>query len=143
MAEPRYYDPDLGEWVPLVPLPLPDLDGGSDGDVLTVVDGDLGKWASWTTPPIGPQGPQGPEGPQGPQGDAGVHVGPSAPTDTSLLWVDESDTTAVVQMVWFDAGGNASAARPSVPDDTVVFWFNVPNEPTNLGVRDIWEDTGS
>jgi hypothetical protein len=29
-------------------------------------------------------------GPRGPQGDPGVHVGPTAPSDTTLIWVDTS-----------------------------------------------------
>lgn len=32
----------------------------------------------------------GPAGPQGPPGDPGVHVGPTPPSDTSLIWVDTS-----------------------------------------------------
>jgi hypothetical protein len=41
----------------------------------------------------------------------------------------------------FDAGGNASAARPAVPTSTTVAWFNVPSVPANLGTFDVWEDT--
>jgi hypothetical protein len=39
---------------------------------------------------VGATGPVGPVGPVGPAGDPGVHVGPTAPTNTSLLWVDTS-----------------------------------------------------
>lgn len=40
----------------------------------------------------GDVGPIGPTGPTGPVGDPGVHVGPTPPTDTNLLWVDTSST---------------------------------------------------
>jgi hypothetical protein len=40
----------------------------------------------------------------------------------------------------FNAGGNASAARPSIPSTSTVAWFNVPSQPTNLGTFDVWED---
>ena len=30
------------------------------------------------------------QGPPGPPGDPGVHVGPTPPSDTNLLWVDTS-----------------------------------------------------
>ena len=42
---------------------------------------------------------------------------------------------------WFDAGGDADAARPAgAGADDIVIWTNVPSEPTNLGARDQWED---
>ena len=40
----------------------------------------------------------------------------------------------------FDAQGNASAPRPNVPTTATVMWFNVPSEPTNKGVFDMWEE---
>ena len=46
-----------------------------------------------------------------------------------------------VRVFWFDAGANASAARPAEAAATdIVIWTNVPSEPTNLGARDQWED---
>lgn len=38
----------------------------------------------------GPKGDTGPAGPKGDTGDPGVYVGPTPPSDTSLLWVDTS-----------------------------------------------------
>lgn len=50
-------------------------------------------------------------------------------------------TSSGVQVWWFDAGGNASAARPVGAAATdVVIWTNTPSVPTNLGARDQWED---
>ena len=46
-----------------------------------------------------------------------------------------------VRVWWFNAGADASAARPAgASADDVVIWTNTPSEPTNLGARDIWED---
>ncbi|MCA1799840.1 MAG: hypothetical protein LC650_00915 [Actinobacteria bacterium] len=59
-------------------------------------------------------GTRGPKGDKGDQGDAAVMA--------------------------FDAGGDANAARPAVAATTIVFWYNVPSEPTNLGQFDVWED---
>ena len=46
-----------------------------------------------------------------------------------------------VNVWWFDAEADASAARPAGAAATdIVIWTNTPSEPTNLGARDIWED---
>lgn len=77
---------------------------------------------------------------------------PSAPAvGAGAQWYDEtlgrpiySDGAAWQAGVMnFDAGGNASATRPAVSATTTVIWFNVPSEPTNLGARDLWEDTSA
>ena len=38
----------------------------------------------------------------------------------------------------YDAGNDADAARPTTPTGANYIWFNVPSEPTNLGLLDIW-----
>lgn len=38
----------------------------------------------------GPKGDVGPAGPVGPTGDPGVVVQPTPPSDTTLIWVDNS-----------------------------------------------------
>jgi len=55
-----------------------------------------------------------------------------------------SDELAVLEAkvpVTFDAQGDETTARPNVPAETMVIWFNTPSEPVNLGVNDAWEDT--
>lgn len=55
--------------------------------------------------------------------------------------VNGTDMASGVSVWWFDAGGNASAARPASAAATdIVIWTNVPSVPLNLGVRDQWED---
>ena len=57
--------------------------------------GDKGNTGA--TGPTGPQGPQGPQGPKGDKGNTGAtgpagaspyHIGPSAPSNTSFLWIN-------------------------------------------------------
>ncbi len=43
--------------------------------------------------------------------------------------------------VYFDAGGDVNAARPTEPEGANFIWVNVPFEPTNIGPNDLWEDT--
>jgi hypothetical protein len=67
-----------------------EVDGGA------VVDGQGGLGTESVTfgepipGPVGPQGPIGVAGPTGPIGPTAIVVGPTPPSDTSLLWVDTS-----------------------------------------------------
>ena len=78
---------------------------------------------------------------QGSTADTAVQpadLGDLATKDT----VAGADMASGVALWWFDAGGDADAARPAGAAATdVVIWTNTPSEPTNLGARDIWEDT--
>jgi hypothetical protein len=69
----------------------------------------------------GDVGATGPVGPIGPVGDPGVHVGPTPPADTDLLWVDTSSTLS-------GTGGQSiyGLADPSN-------YLNVPAEMLDLG----------
>jgi hypothetical protein len=42
--------------------------------------------------------------------------------------------------VYFDAGGDVDAARPSEPPGVNFVWDNVPGRPTNIGPKDQWVD---
>lgn len=56
--------------------------------------------------------------------------------------VDGGDMVSGVSLWWFDAGGDQQAERPAqAAASDVVIWSNVPSEPVNLGVRDLWEET--
>ena len=70
-------------------------------------------------------------------------------TDTDTRTPSDASVTGAkmasgVSVWWFDAGADASAARPAGAAATdVVIWTNTPSEPTNLGARDLWEDTST
>ena len=66
---------------------------------------------NWKTLVVGKKGDKGDQGPKG---------------DNAVLS--------------FDAGGDINAPRPNVASTTIVFWFNTPGQPTNLGQFDVWED---
>ena len=92
--------------------------------------------------------------------DSGTNVGDATPlapgtaaagtaTDASRedhVHPRQTDVTGAemasgVSTWWFDAGADASAARPAGAAATdIVIWTNTPSEPTNLGARDQWED---
>ena len=62
-------------------------------------------------------------------------------SDVWTMWGNVTLPTGAVTVFWFDAGGDADAARPLEAKATdIVIWSNVPSEPTNLGARDQWED---
>jgi len=42
-------------------------------------------------------------------------------------------------LIIYDAEGDIDAPRPIEPEGANFFWINVPGEPTNLGVGDLWE----
>lgn len=77
---------------------------------------------------------------QGALAASAVQPGALATVATSGDYED-LDNLPAPAIVAFDAGGNASAARPSVPTSTIVLWIDVPSEPTNLGPFDMWEET--
>lgn len=59
----------------------------------------------------------------------------------SQVTVPPTAPVGSVTVFWFDAGGDATAARPAEATATdVVIWANVPSVPDNLGARDQWED---
>ena len=43
-------------------------------------------------------------------------------------------------LVPFDAQGNINADRPDVGPNTIVYWYNTPSEPNNMGAFDMWVD---
>lgn len=81
-------------------LPTP----AREGNVATVQDGNdynlyiyyNGAWSPLTQ--------------EGPAGESGVYVGPTAPTDGSTVWIDNSGTTAVLKL--YD--GSAWESVPSI-----------------------------
>lgn len=55
--------------------------------------------------------------------------------------IDEVSESGV-RLWWVNAAGDETTARPSgASTDDVVMWTNTPLEPTNMGPRDVWEDT--
>lgn len=73
---------------------------------------------------------------------------PTAPTATPGTNTTQVATTAFVTAasgtyLAYDAGGDASAARPAVAASATVAWFNSPSEPTNLGTYDLWVDSAA
>lgn len=80
------------------PQGLPGLPGGPTGPT----------GADSTVPgPTGPTGVEGPTGPTGPTGARGVFSGDVAPVDVSLLWVDTSVDSAVLEHAATHADGGA------------------------------------
>ena len=69
-------------------------------------------------------------------GDTSAQSWPSGATVEHVFTADGATPTYLP----FDAGNDHEAARPDVPSTSTVAWFNVPEEPINLGTFDVWED---
>lgn len=71
----------------------------------------------------------------------GADIALSSEIATAVSDHENTKHASGVSLWYHDAGGDANAARPVGAASTdIVIWTNTPSEPTNMGVRDIWED---
>lgn len=90
--------------------------------------------SQWETIVVGKQGPQGETG------ETGVVVDSTPPSDTSVVWIDTSESgddlsTSAMQTV--EHGADANVARPPISS---VYWKGSV-APTNGINGDLWYNT--